>query len=162
MPGFKNVSVNDKLSTSKSSACKISSLFTILWTLYCTKEMLWFRLNEEKISVDIFEEIEELLEEDTDWGPGLGWMSPAHSSSRKNHVTTLSTSSNIMHCMVNLAFLFAAVPGSTRLHRQKRLTPLVYEAFAFNHENNEYVCAIRGSKAIKNSKCRLKLKAYMR
>ena len=51
--------------------------------------------------------------------------------------------------MVNLAFLFAVVPGSTRLHRQKRLTPLVLEAFAFNHENNEYVCAIRGCKAIK-------------
>ena len=67
-----------------------------------------------------------------------------------------------MHCMVNLAFLFAAVPGSTSLHRQKRLTPLVFEAFAFNHENNEYVCAIRGCKAIKNSKCRLKLKAINR
>ena len=59
-------------------------------------------------------------------------MPPAHRSSTKSHVTTLSTSSNIMHCAVNLAFLLAVVPGSMRLHRQKRLTPLVLESFAFN------------------------------
>ena len=65
--------------------------------------------------------------------------------------------------LVNLELLFAAVPGSASLHKQQGLTPLVLEAFAFNHEHNDYVCVIRSCKVIKKTnRCKLKLKTCMR
>ena len=67
------------------------------------------------MSFDAFEEEDWSLDNDTDRGPGFGWISPAQSSSMKLQVITLDTDNKIKQYKVNVALFCARVLGYTHL-----------------------------------------------
>ena len=64
------------MSKSDNSVERISSLFTILCTLYCTKDRCLERLSVLRKENDSFDVLEELDWEDVETCPGFGCTSP--------------------------------------------------------------------------------------
>ena len=59
---------------------------------------------EEKV-----EELDELLDDETDTGPGYGWISPERSKRIENHAKKSTINKNSKHTKVNCELLLAAL-----------------------------------------------------